>query len=247
MTGLITRQQPSGALTIQKNAQAGNGTPVAIAGFNGARMVQVDNSDTAGTANLQLQGSFDEVNWFNLGYQQVDATAAPARAVAAIAVAAAAPVLATPGATTSIASPTAGTLSTTTAYSYVTTFLNSAGQETVAGAASAAITPTATDPSITVTPPAAASGMAKYNIYRQAGAGTPFDLVHSVTATTTVAWTDSGAVGTAQTPPVMTPAQAPSAHVYQLLDYYDWVRAVLSGAAGFTSGGITVTVTSVAV
>lgn len=89
MTGLITRQQPSGALVLQSAAKtAGNGSAQSLAGFNGARMLQLDNTDSAGTATVQLQGSFDGTNWFNVGYQQVDATAAPARSVTGISVAA---------------------------------------------------------------------------------------------------------------------------------------------------------------
>jgi hypothetical protein len=67
----------------------GNGQAAQVSGLNGFQAVQIDNSDAAGTATIAIQGSFDGVNWFAVGYQQVDNIAAPARSVSGIAVTAA--------------------------------------------------------------------------------------------------------------------------------------------------------------
>jgi hypothetical protein len=72
----------------QASAANGNGTAAQVSGLNGFQAVQIDNSDAAGTAAITIQGSFDGVNWFAIGYQQVDGVAAPSRAVTGIAVAA---------------------------------------------------------------------------------------------------------------------------------------------------------------
>lgn len=64
----------------------GNGTICDGGGITGAIQVEVVESN-GGTFTLALQGSFDGgTNWYAVGYQQVDNTAAPARAVANLSV-----------------------------------------------------------------------------------------------------------------------------------------------------------------
>lgn len=64
----------------------GNGAVADVAGLGGFLMLELNNT-AAGTTTANVEGSFDGINWYALGYQQVDATAAPARAVTGIAVA----------------------------------------------------------------------------------------------------------------------------------------------------------------
>lgn len=80
--------QVSQLLIMQPAATAnGNGTAVPVDGCNGAQQVEILESG-GGTCSIALQGSLDGNTWHTVGYQQVDATAAPARAVAGISVAA---------------------------------------------------------------------------------------------------------------------------------------------------------------
>lgn len=72
---------------MQQAATAnGNGTSLPVEGVDSA--IQLEVVETAGgTCTLALQGSFDAgANWYALGYQQVDNTASPARAVANLSV-----------------------------------------------------------------------------------------------------------------------------------------------------------------
>ena len=71
---------------LQNSATAnGNGTELEALGYDSA--IQVEVQETAGgTCTLAFQGSFDGTTWYAVGYQQVDNTAAPARAVANISV-----------------------------------------------------------------------------------------------------------------------------------------------------------------
>lgn len=72
--------------TVAQNAATadGNGTNVVSDGYEKV-MVEVQKSGT-GTTNVNLEGSDDGgTTWYAMGYEVVDATAAPARAVAAIA------------------------------------------------------------------------------------------------------------------------------------------------------------------
>lgn len=78
----------TGALQSAATAN-GNGQSHDLAGLAGPLIVQIDNTDAAGSGTVLLQGSFDNVNWFALGYQQIDSIAAPSRAVVAFSVAAA--------------------------------------------------------------------------------------------------------------------------------------------------------------
>lgn len=63
----------------------GNGTPLDSHGFDAAIQFEVVEGNT-GTVTLNIEGSFDGNNWYAVGYQQVDNTAAPTRQVAAISV-----------------------------------------------------------------------------------------------------------------------------------------------------------------
>lgn len=63
----------------------GNGTPADFSGVDGAAQVEVVESN-GGTATLNLEGSFDGTTWYAIGYQQIDNTASPARAVAAVSI-----------------------------------------------------------------------------------------------------------------------------------------------------------------
>lgn len=90
VTGAPLSEQPEGTAidTLQAAAAAdGNGQISPTDGYNGALVCELNNSGT-GTTNLNLEGSFDRVTWYALGYQQVDAVAIPQRAASAIAVSA---------------------------------------------------------------------------------------------------------------------------------------------------------------
>lgn len=63
----------------------GNGVLFAAAGYDSAIQIEV-NESFGGTATLAFQGSLDGATWYAVGYQQVDNTASPARAVANISV-----------------------------------------------------------------------------------------------------------------------------------------------------------------
>ena len=63
----------------------GNGPAVDTGGYDAAQQVQIAETG-GGTATVVLQGSIDGTNWFTVGYQQIDAIAAPARSVTAISV-----------------------------------------------------------------------------------------------------------------------------------------------------------------
>ena len=80
-------QQDSRILTMQSAATAnGNGDPAETSGVNGAVQVEVVEANT-GTVTLNLEGSFDGLNWYAVGYYQIDNTATLTRIVAPIAVA----------------------------------------------------------------------------------------------------------------------------------------------------------------
>jgi hypothetical protein len=64
---------------------AGNGAVASVSGYGGAQNVEIVEGQ-GGTATVTLQGSFDGTNWYSVGYQQIDATASPARAVIGISV-----------------------------------------------------------------------------------------------------------------------------------------------------------------
>jgi hypothetical protein len=64
-----------------------NGTVATVPGYSGPQTIEV-NETAGGTCTLSIEGSFDGVNWYAVGYFQVDNILAPARAVAAISVAA---------------------------------------------------------------------------------------------------------------------------------------------------------------
>jgi hypothetical protein len=71
-------------LTLQAAATAnGNGTAGDLTGYGGAAAVEVTQTGT-GTATLTLQGSFDGVNWYAVGWAQVDGAATLARSVSTI-------------------------------------------------------------------------------------------------------------------------------------------------------------------
>lgn len=63
----------------------GNGMSGITAGFLGAQQVEIIESG-GGTATVTLQGSMDGTRWYTVGYQQVDAVAAPSRSVSPISV-----------------------------------------------------------------------------------------------------------------------------------------------------------------
>lgn len=76
-----------GPTTVLQNAATANGNGVApdTSGFAGAQMIEIAETG-GGTATVTIQGSFDGTNWYSVGYQQVDATASPARATGGISV-----------------------------------------------------------------------------------------------------------------------------------------------------------------
>lgn len=67
----------------------GNGLPADLEGFTGDTMLLEIAETAGGTATVTLAGSLDGTNWITgVGYELVDATASPARAVAALSVSA---------------------------------------------------------------------------------------------------------------------------------------------------------------
>src|SRR3954452_8750612 len=82
--------QGSLLVTLQNAATAdGNGTTALTDGYNGAMSLELVKTG-AGTTTVASEGSFDTTTWYVVGYQKIDNTAAPARAVAAISLGAAA-------------------------------------------------------------------------------------------------------------------------------------------------------------
>lgn len=70
--------------TLQSAATAdGNGSVASLDGFAGATLLELQKTGT-GTTTVVVEGSLDGATWYAAGYQLIDATAAPARAVAAI-------------------------------------------------------------------------------------------------------------------------------------------------------------------
>ena len=63
----------------------GNGNNADTFGIDSVINVEVNESN-GGTCTLALKGSFDGTTWYAVGYQQIDNTATPARAVANISV-----------------------------------------------------------------------------------------------------------------------------------------------------------------
>lgn len=89
--GDATTQEAEDELVIQLQAAAtanGNGTNADLTGYGGAATIEVQQTGT-GTATLALQGSFDGITWYALGYAQVDNVASLSRSVSPIAVGAA--------------------------------------------------------------------------------------------------------------------------------------------------------------
>jgi hypothetical protein len=86
--GLTSTQEAEDELTIPLQAAAttaGNGSNGDLTGYGGSAAIEVLQTST-GSANLTLQGSYDGVNWYAVGYMQVDAVTNPVRSVAALAV-----------------------------------------------------------------------------------------------------------------------------------------------------------------
>lgn len=63
----------------------GNGTALSTDGIDSAIQVEIVES-AGGTATVTFEGSFQGGTWYAAGYQQVDAIAAPARAVTGVSV-----------------------------------------------------------------------------------------------------------------------------------------------------------------
>lgn len=63
----------------------GNGFVADTLGVDSAQQVEIQ-EQIGGTATVTIQGSLDGATWYAVGYQQVDAVAAPTRAAAAIGV-----------------------------------------------------------------------------------------------------------------------------------------------------------------
>lgn len=77
----------TGIIPMQTAALAnGNGTSLQAQGTDSA--IQIEIVETAGgTATVTFEGSFDAgTNWYAVGYQQIDATASPTRAVTGVSV-----------------------------------------------------------------------------------------------------------------------------------------------------------------
>jgi hypothetical protein len=79
-------QQLSQLTALQTAATTtGVGTQATVAGYNGAQLVEIQES-AGGTATVALQGSNDGIVWYSVGYQQVDGVTSPVRSVGAIGV-----------------------------------------------------------------------------------------------------------------------------------------------------------------
>jgi hypothetical protein len=85
MSGGLGQQSTSVQYLQQGQTAAANGTQISTDGFNGALQMEVVESG-GGTCTLTIEGSFDGLNWYAVGYQQIDATASLARAVTGISV-----------------------------------------------------------------------------------------------------------------------------------------------------------------
>lgn len=82
----MSLNQASATKVLQTSASAtGNGTNLEVDGVTGAIQLEVAETN-GGTATVNFEGLFDAANWYLVGYQQVDATASPARAAAALSV-----------------------------------------------------------------------------------------------------------------------------------------------------------------
>ena len=89
--GIASSQEQQDELTIQLQSAAtanGNGANGDLSGYDGSAAIEVLQTGT-GTCTLTLQGSYDGINWYNVGYMQVDNVANPVRTVAALGVTAA--------------------------------------------------------------------------------------------------------------------------------------------------------------
>jgi hypothetical protein len=86
--GLTSTQEAEDELTIQLQAAStanGNGSNGDLTGYGGSAAIEVLQTGT-GSATLTLQGSFDGINWYSIGYMQVDGVTNPVRSFAALAV-----------------------------------------------------------------------------------------------------------------------------------------------------------------
>ena len=89
--GGATTQEAEDLIVVQLQSAAtanGNGAAGDLTGYGGATSIELVQTGT-GSCSVQLQGSYDGVNWYAVGYSQIDAIANPARSVAALAVTAA--------------------------------------------------------------------------------------------------------------------------------------------------------------
>ena len=86
--GIASSQEQQDELTIALQAAAtanGNGTNGDLTGYGGSASIEVNNTGT-GSCTLTLQGSYDGVTFYSVGYMQVDGVTNPVRSVAALAV-----------------------------------------------------------------------------------------------------------------------------------------------------------------
>src|SRR5450759_3585049 len=86
--GLTSSQEAEDELTIALQSAAtanGNGTNGDLTGYGGSAAIELLQTST-GSCTLTLQGSYDGVNWYAVGYMQVDNVTNPVRSVAALAV-----------------------------------------------------------------------------------------------------------------------------------------------------------------
>ena len=87
VAGAPIEEEAEDSLIVLLQAAAtadGAGTAALTDGYKGCLIVELQKTGT-GTTTVIFEGSFDQVTWYSLGYQQTDAVAAPARAVAAVA------------------------------------------------------------------------------------------------------------------------------------------------------------------
>jgi hypothetical protein len=63
----------------------GNGAAAPTDGFNGAQMIDLQKTGS-GTCTATIEGSYDGITWYAVGYQQVDGVASLSRAATGISV-----------------------------------------------------------------------------------------------------------------------------------------------------------------
>ncbi len=83
----ITQEAEDQVTVLMQTAATanGNGTVANLTGYAGTATLELANTGT-GSCTVTLQGSYDGINWYNVGYAQLDNQSSPARTVGGIGV-----------------------------------------------------------------------------------------------------------------------------------------------------------------